>query len=54
MKNLEGLEKRINSELTTKINKTEIKHHQLFIETDKNDFMDVVLFVKTYWFGVPG
>ena len=47
MKNLEGLEKRINSELTTKINKTEIKHHQLFIETDKNDFMDVVLFVKT-------
>ena len=29
MNNLEDLEKKINSELTTKINNTEIKHNQL-------------------------
>ena len=29
MKNLEDLEKKINSELTTKINKTEIKHQSI-------------------------
>ena len=33
MKNLENLEKKINSELTTKIKKTEIKHNQLYIDT---------------------
>ena len=35
MNNLEDLEKKINSELTTKINKTEIKHNQIYLETDK-------------------
>ena len=29
MNNLEDLEKKINSELTTKINRTEIKHNQI-------------------------
>ena len=47
MKNLEDLEKKINSELTTKINKTEIKHNQLYIEIDKDDLIDVVLLIKT-------
>ena len=47
MNNLEDLEKKINSELTTKIDKTEIKHNQLYIETDKEDFVDIVLFIKT-------
>ena len=47
MKNLEDLEKKINSELTTKINKTEIKHNQIYLETDKDDFIDVCLFLKT-------
>ena len=47
MKNLEDLEKKINSELTTKINKTEIKHNQIYLETDKDDFIDVCLFIKT-------
>ena len=37
MNNLQDLEKKINSELTTKINDTKIKHNQLFIETDKED-----------------
>ena len=47
MKNLNDLEKKINSELTTKINKTEIKHSQLYIEIDKDDLIDVILFIKT-------
>ena len=47
MKNLEDLEKKINSELTTKINKTEIKHNQIYLNTDKDDLVDVCLFLKT-------
>ena len=47
MKNLEDLEKKINSELTTKINKTEIIHSQLYIDIDKEDLIDVTLFIKT-------
>ena len=47
MNNLENLEKKINSELNTKINKTEIKHNQVYIEIDKEDFIDVTLFLKT-------
>tara|TARA_B100001057_G_scaffold359726_1_gene361960 strand:- start:2149 stop:2754 length:606 start_codon:yes stop_codon:yes gene_type:complete len=46
MKNLIDLEKKINSELTTKINKTEIKHSQIYIEIDKEDLIDVILFLK--------
>ena len=47
MKNLIDLEKKINSELTTKINKSEIKHEQLYIEIDKDDLLDVTQFIKT-------
>ena len=47
MNNLENLEKKINSELNTKIDKTEIKHNQVYIEIDKEDFIDVTLFLKT-------
>ena len=47
MNNLEDLEKKINSELTTKINKTEIKHGQLYIIIDKDDLIDVTLFIKS-------
>jgi len=46
MNNLEDLEKKINSELTTKINNTELKHNQIYIETDKDDLIEVVLFLK--------
>ena len=45
--NLIDLETKINSELTTKINKTEIKYNQIYIEIDKDDLIDVVLFIKT-------
>ena len=47
MTSLIDLEKKINSELTTKINSTEIKHNQLYIEIDKEDLIDVTLFIKT-------
>ena len=47
MKNLIDLEKKINSELTTKINRTEIRHNQIYLETDKDDLIDVILFLKT-------
>ena len=47
MIDLNDLEKKINSELSTKINKTEIKHNQIYVEIDKDDLIDVVLFIKT-------
>ena len=47
MKNLIDLEKKINSELGTKINTSEIRHNQIYIEIDKEDLIDVVLFIKT-------
>ena len=47
MKNLEDLEKKINSELNTKVNRTEIRHDQIYLEIDKDDLMDVCLFLKT-------
>ena len=47
MKNLLDFEKKINSELATKIKKTEIKFNQIYIEIDKEDLADVVLFIKT-------
>ena len=47
MINLIDLEKKINSELTTKIKKTEIKHNQIYVEIDKDNLIDVILFIKT-------
>ena len=47
MNNLTDLEKKINSELTTKIKKTEIKHNQLYINIDSEDLIDVTLFIKS-------
>ena len=47
MKNLEDLEKIINSELTTKINNSKIKHDQLYININEKNLMDVIFFLKT-------
>ena len=47
MQNLPDLEKKINSELTTKIKNSEIKHNQIYIEIDKDNLIDVTLFIKT-------
>ena len=46
MINLTDLEKKINSELTTKINKSEIRHDQLYLYIDSKDLIDVTLFIK--------
>jgi len=47
MINLIDLEKKINSELTTKIKKSEIRHDQLYINIGSEDLIDVTLFIKS-------
>ena len=47
MTSLVGLEKKINSELTTKINESKIKHGQLYLTIDNEDLLDVIIFLKT-------
>ena len=47
MINLTDLEKKINSELTTKIKKSEIRHGQLYINIDSQNLIDVTLFIKS-------
>ena len=47
MNNLNNLEKKINSELTTKIKKSKIRHEQLYISIDSEDLIDVTLFIKS-------
>ena len=47
MINLIDLEKKINSELTTKIKRSEIRHGQLYINIDNEDLIDVTLFIKS-------
>jgi NADH-quinone oxidoreductase subunit C len=46
MKSLRDLEKKINSELTTKINNSQIRHKQLYLNIDSEDLISVVLFLK--------
>ena len=43
---LTNLEKKINSELTTKINSSRINHDQLEIQIDKESLLEVVIFLK--------
>ena len=47
MINLEDLEKKINSELTTKIKESKIKHNQLYVTKYSEDLLDVILLLKT-------
>ena len=47
MKNIESLEKKINSELTTKIKDSKILHNQLYLSINLEDLLDVVLLLKT-------
>ena len=46
MKSCIDLEKKINSELATKIKKTEIRHDQLYINIESEDLLNVTLFIK--------
>ena len=47
MINLEDLEKKINSELTTRIKESKIKHNQLYVTINSEDLLDVILILKT-------
>jgi len=47
MISLTDLEKKINSELTTKIKKSEIRHEQLYLNINNEDLIDVALFIKS-------
>ena len=46
MSSLSDIEKKINSELTTKINDSKIKHNQLYLNIDNEDLLEVNLFLK--------
>jgi len=46
MKNLIDLEKKINSELTTKVKNTKINHNHIYISIENENLLEVVLFLK--------
>jgi len=47
MENLKSLEKTINSELSSRIISSKIKHNQIYINIEDNDLIEVILFLKT-------
>ena len=47
IKYLQKLEKLVNSELASKIQKSTIEHNELLIEINENDLIDVVQFLKS-------
>ena len=47
MENLKSLERTINSELTSKIISSNIKHNQIYINIKENNLTEVILFLKT-------
>ena len=47
MSNLEDLEKKINSELATRVKESKIKHGQIYISINPEDLLDVILLLKT-------
>jgi len=47
LENLKSLEKSINSELSSKIKNSSIKHDELLIKINENDLIDVVQFLKS-------
>jgi len=46
MKNLSDLEKKINSELATKVKSTKINHKHTYIHIENENLLEVVLFLK--------
>tara|TARA_B100001123_G_C14982277_1_gene896130 strand:+ start:31 stop:621 length:591 start_codon:yes stop_codon:yes gene_type:complete len=47
MPDLKNLEKKINSQLGTKIKNTTIKHGQIYITIGPEDLLEVIIFLKT-------
>ena len=48
MKNLSDLEKKINSELTTKVKSSKIAYEQIFLSIDSEDLLEVISFLKNH------
>ena len=46
MKKLADLEKKVNSELATKIKSSKIHHNQLYLNIDSDDLLEVILYLK--------
>ena len=46
MENLSDLEKKINSELTTKVKNSKLKHNQIYLNIESDDLLEVILFLK--------
>ena len=44
---LKNLEKLINSELSSKVKSSKIENNELLIETEENELLDVVQFLKS-------
>ena len=47
MKNLEDLEKFINSELTSSINSSYIKHDNIYLNINHEELINVITFLKS-------
>ena len=47
MQNIQKIEKKINSELTTKIKTSKINHDQLYFKIDHEDLINVIIFLKS-------
>jgi len=47
MKSLKDIEKKINSELTSKINSSKINHNQIYLNIEEKNIKEVILFLKT-------
>ena len=46
MKKLSDLEKKINSELATKIMSSKLSHNQIYLNIENDDLLEVILFLK--------
>ena len=46
MRNLSNLEKKVNSELTTKIKNTKVKHKNIYISIENENLLEVIAFLK--------
>ena len=46
MKKLSDLEKKINSELTTKVKSSKLKHNQIYLNIESDSLLEVILFLK--------
>ena len=47
MLNLKDLEKKINSELNTKVKNSKIKHNQIYLDINSENLIDAVMILKT-------